>query len=167
MIPVQIWSDTMWLQFVGDTFPEMIFASAWSLMVTFFVQLVGVAEGLVTNNTTPGLVIQATVRTSQVLDILFADLTCLIERTNVGSGVCCLCRATMFADVRQRCLCSLVRIAVLYLHGSFWDSFVFLSAPPESLDTYTSSTRWIVYSPGALFPSLSVSVWSPSLWLRP
>jgi len=61
LIPVQIWSDPVWWQFVGDTLPEMIFASAWSLMVTFFVQLVGIAIGVGTS-TAPGIVIQATVR---------------------------------------------------------------------------------------------------------
>lgn len=61
LIPAQIWSDPMWWQFVGDTLPEMIFASAWTLVVTFFVQLVGVAVGVGTN-TSPGIVIQATVR---------------------------------------------------------------------------------------------------------
>ena len=60
-MPVQIWSWPVWWQFVGDTLPEMIFASAWCLLVTFFVQLVGVATGT-GSNTTPGIVIQATVR---------------------------------------------------------------------------------------------------------
>jgi hypothetical protein len=62
LIPVQIWSDPMWWQFVSDTLPEMVFASAWTLLVTFFVQLVGIATGTGTN-TSPGLVISATVRT--------------------------------------------------------------------------------------------------------
>lgn len=59
-LPVQIWSNPLWWQFVSDSFPEMIFASAWSLLVTFFVQLVGIAMGL-GSSTTPGVVIQATV----------------------------------------------------------------------------------------------------------
>lgn len=63
LIPVQIWSWPIWWQFVGDTLPEMIFASAWTLLVTFFVQLVGVAQGTGTN-TSPGIVIQATVGTA-------------------------------------------------------------------------------------------------------
>jgi hypothetical protein len=63
MIPVEIWIDPMWWQFVGDTLPEMVYASAWTLLVTFFVQLVGVATGTGTN-TTPGLVISVTVRAS-------------------------------------------------------------------------------------------------------
>jgi hypothetical protein len=61
LIPVQIWSWPIWCQFVGDTLPEMIFASAWTLLVTFFVQLVGIATGTGTN-TPPGIVISATVR---------------------------------------------------------------------------------------------------------
>jgi hypothetical protein len=59
-IPIEIWTDPMWWQFVGDTLPEMVFASAWTVLVTFFVQLVGVATGTGTN-TSPGLVISATV----------------------------------------------------------------------------------------------------------
>ena len=55
----------MWWQFVGDTLPEMVFASAWTLLVTFFVQLVGIATGTGTN-TSPGLVICMTVSASQV-----------------------------------------------------------------------------------------------------
>ena len=60
-IPVQIWSDPIWWQFVSDTLPEMVFASAWTVLVTFFVQLVGIATGSGTN-TSPELVISATVR---------------------------------------------------------------------------------------------------------
>ena len=54
-----IWSDPIWCQFVGDTLPEMIFATAWTLLVTFFVQVVGIATGQGTN-TTPSIVIQLT-----------------------------------------------------------------------------------------------------------
>ena len=61
LIPVQIWSDPIWWQFVSDTLPEMVFASAWTVLVTFFVQLVGIATGTGTN-TSPELVISATVR---------------------------------------------------------------------------------------------------------
>jgi len=59
LIPAQIWSNPLWWQFFGDTLPEMVFASAWTLLVSFFVQLVGIATGTGTN-TTPGVVIQAT-----------------------------------------------------------------------------------------------------------
>ena len=61
LIPVQIWSDPIWWQFVSDTLPEMVFASAWTVLVTFFVQLVGIATGTGTN-TSPELVISTTVR---------------------------------------------------------------------------------------------------------
>ena len=60
LIPIQIWSEPLWWQFVGDTLPEMVFAAAWTLLVTFFVQLVGIATGTRTN-TSPGIVISATV----------------------------------------------------------------------------------------------------------
>lgn len=59
LMPVQIWSDPVWWQFVGDTLPEMIFASAWTLLVSFFVQLVGIAMGVGSSHS-PGIVIQAT-----------------------------------------------------------------------------------------------------------
>lgn len=60
LIPIQIWSDPLWWQFVGDTLPEMVFASAWTLLVTFFVQVVGIATGSGTD-TSPSIVISATV----------------------------------------------------------------------------------------------------------
>lgn len=59
MIPVQMWSNPLWAQFVGDTLPQMTFASAWTLLVSFFVQLVGVAMGTGTSAST-GMVIQIT-----------------------------------------------------------------------------------------------------------
>lgn len=49
----------MWWQFVGDSMPEMVFATAWSLLVTFFVQLVGIASGSGGTDTSPSLVMQA------------------------------------------------------------------------------------------------------------
>ena len=52
MIPVQMWSNPLWAQFVADTLPEMAFASAWTLLVSFFVQLVGVALGMGTVTST-------------------------------------------------------------------------------------------------------------------
>ena len=59
MIPVQLWSDPLWAQFVADTLPDMAFASAWTLLVSFFVQLVGIAAGT-GNTTSTGMVIQMT-----------------------------------------------------------------------------------------------------------
>ena len=61
-LPVQALSDPIWWQFVSDTLPEMIFASAWLVLVTFVVQLVGIAMGTGTS-TLPGMVISLTVRT--------------------------------------------------------------------------------------------------------
>jgi hypothetical protein len=58
-MPIMIWSNPQWYQFVGDTLPEMVFASAWTLLVTFLVQIVGIASGTGTN-ASPGIVIQAT-----------------------------------------------------------------------------------------------------------
>ena len=48
---------------MSDTFPEMVFASAWTVLVTFFVQLVGIAAGTSTGTkTSPEFVISTTVR---------------------------------------------------------------------------------------------------------
>lgn len=58
-IPVMIWSDPVWCQFVGDTLPEMIFATAWTMLVTFFVQVVAIATGT-GSNTSPSIVISMT-----------------------------------------------------------------------------------------------------------
>jgi hypothetical protein len=66
VMPLQIWADPPWYQFVSDTLPEMIFASAWTLLVTFFIQLVSIATGTGTN-TSPGIVIQATVGGRNIL----------------------------------------------------------------------------------------------------
>eukprot|EP00535_Pseudo-nitzschia_heimii_P005287 CAMPEP_0197178030 /NCGR_PEP_ID=MMETSP1423-20130617/3419_1 /TAXON_ID=476441 /ORGANISM="Pseudo-nitzschia heimii, Strain UNC1101" /LENGTH=562 /DNA_ID=CAMNT_0042627675 /DNA_START=164 /DNA_END=1852 /DNA_ORIENTATION=+ len=46
-IPIQVYSDPLWLQLIADTFPVMAFASAWTWLVCFFVQLVGVALGTI------------------------------------------------------------------------------------------------------------------------
>jgi hypothetical protein len=52
-----MWSDPLGAQFVADTLPEMTFASAWTLLVCFFVQLVGVALGTGTSTSPTGMVI--------------------------------------------------------------------------------------------------------------
>jgi hypothetical protein len=44
-MPIQIWVNPFWCQLIADTLPEMAFASAWTLLVSFFVELVGVASG--------------------------------------------------------------------------------------------------------------------------
>lgn len=59
MIPVQLWSNPLWAQFLADTLPSMVFASAWTLLASFFVQVVGVAMGTGTD-ASPGLVMQIT-----------------------------------------------------------------------------------------------------------
>lgn len=47
----------MWWQFVADSLPEMVFASAWTLLVAFIVQLVGIATGTGADSS-PSMVIQ-------------------------------------------------------------------------------------------------------------
>jgi len=45
MIPLQLLSPHSWIQLLSETFPEVAFISAWMLLVSFFVQLVAVAQG--------------------------------------------------------------------------------------------------------------------------
>eukprot|EP00536_Pseudo-nitzschia_multiseries_P009598 jgi/Psemu1/306651/fgenesh1_kg.271_\ len=52
-IPIQVYSDPLWVQLIADTFPVMTYATAWTWLVSFFVQLVGVALGS-TNNIVGG-----------------------------------------------------------------------------------------------------------------
>lgn len=77
LMPVQIWSDPMWLQFVGDTLPEILFASAWTLLVTFFVQLHGILAGTHTDPT-PGFVIQVMV--CETVERIVVSHCCYIHR---------------------------------------------------------------------------------------
>jgi hypothetical protein len=58
-LPIQIYSNPLWAQLIADTLPVMAYASAWTMLVSFFVRLVGVALGSGTS-TTPGTVIQIT-----------------------------------------------------------------------------------------------------------
>lgn len=46
LLPVEAWAAPTWYQFAADTFPYMTFASAWALLVSFFVQLVETASGM-------------------------------------------------------------------------------------------------------------------------
>jgi hypothetical protein len=83
-----MWSNPLWAQIVADTLPEMAFASAWTLLVSFFVQLVGVALGTGTFTST-GMVIQMTAYIVYVISIatyfwnplasvlLYAPLCCI------------------------------------------------------------------------------------------
>jgi len=45
LIPMEGMVGSEYLKFVAKTFPEMTFASAWTLLVSFLVQLVGTASG--------------------------------------------------------------------------------------------------------------------------
>jgi len=56
-MPVEGWVESNYWQFLADTLPEICFASAWSLLVSFFVQLVGNASGS-GSFTKPGIVMQ-------------------------------------------------------------------------------------------------------------
>jgi hypothetical protein len=95
-IPIQIWSDPVWCQFFADTLPEMVFASAWTTLVSFWVQLVGLAAGVGTN-TSPSIVIQATAYVvycvllvtqvwNAVATVLLYALLCCIYAALFGTG---------------------------------------------------------------------------------
>jgi uncharacterized membrane protein YgcG len=57
MIPAQIYSVPIWAQLIADTLPTMVYASAWTFLVAFFVRLLRLALGSGTS-TTSGTVIQ-------------------------------------------------------------------------------------------------------------
>jgi len=108
MIPIQIWSDPLWWQFVGDTFPEMLFASAWTTLVQFIVQLVGVAIGTGTN-TTPGIVIQTTAYVVYVI-LIVTQVWNHVATVLLYALMCCI-YAALLGTVSYYCpkLISLLR----------------------------------------------------------
>jgi len=97
MIPVQVWSEPIWVQFAADTLPDMAFASAWTLLASFFVQLVAVATGTGTS-TSPGWVIQITAYSvyivlmvayfwNPVVSVLLYALLCCIYAALFGTTI--------------------------------------------------------------------------------
>ena len=92
-IPIMIWSDPVWCQFVGDTLPEMIFATAWTLLVTFFVQVVGIATGTGTN-TTPSIVIQLTAYVVY-LGLILLELVNSVASVLLYALLCCIYAALL------------------------------------------------------------------------
>jgi len=59
-IPIENYSDGQMIQLVAETLPQLMFASAWALLVAFFVNLVGTASGGVSSNK-PSLLIHIAV----------------------------------------------------------------------------------------------------------
>jgi hypothetical protein len=72
MFPVELLVSSFYWQLIAETFPEMTFASAWTLLVAFFVQLVGTAAGT-GSYTRPGIVIQM-VAYGIYLILVFTDI---------------------------------------------------------------------------------------------
>ena len=111
-----IYSDPLIWQFVGDTFPEMIFACAWTLLVGFFVQLVGIVTGGVTS-TTPGLVMLVSALS------VYACLVMLQLRNSVASvlmyALLCCIYAALLGTVIYFCprLVSLLKPSLQQQHG--------------------------------------------------
>ena len=143
----------MWCQFFGDTFPEMIFASAWSMLVTFFIQLVGIALGTGTN-TSPGIVIQATVSAVIIIIIIAWHVICSIKCQKyhfihltihclfIGSiGLCCLFALGLHTTLQQCCICFALCIAVLHIRRLVWYGHILLSTTRGAV-TAKSGTAW-------------------------
>ena len=99
-MPIMIWTHPLWLQFVGDTLPEMIFCTAWTLMVMFFVQLVGSAAGTF-SGTEASFVIQATAY------IVYSGLIVLELFNSVASvllyALLCCIYAALFGAIAYLC----------------------------------------------------------------
>lgn len=132
-MPIQIWSEPIAWQFIGDTFPEMVFASAWTMLVSFFVQLVGLATGTGTN-TSPGIVIQFTAYIvymilvllqlwNNVATLLLYALMCCIYSALFGICVYFLPRltsllySTLYGGLAIRLgLCTMVCIGLFLTH---------------------------------------------------
>jgi hypothetical protein len=114
VMPIQIWSDPISWQFIGDTLPEMIFASAWTMLVSFFVQLVGLATGTGTN-TSPGIVIQCTAY------IVYLILILLQEWNNVATLLLYSLMCCIYSALFGICVYFLPRLVTMLhssLHGS-------------------------------------------------
>jgi hypothetical protein len=101
---MQIWPDPIWWQFFGDTFPEMIFASAWTTLAGFFVQLVSLADnasGSAQANASPGIVIQATA------SVVYTVLICLLVWNAIASillyALLCCIYAALFGTAIYYC----------------------------------------------------------------
>ena len=58
------------IQLVAETLPQLTFASAWALLVAFFVQLVGTASGAVSSNK-PSLVIHIAVSLMYIILVVW------------------------------------------------------------------------------------------------
>ncbi|CAB9528528.1 expressed unknown protein [Seminavis robusta] len=106
LMPVQIWANPLVWQFVSDTLPEMIFASAWTLLVSFFVQLVGVASGSGTS-TSPGTVIQITAY------IVYLLLVGLFFVNNVASVLLYALLCCIYAALFGTCVYFCPRLLIL------------------------------------------------------
>jgi hypothetical protein len=96
LMPVQIWAYPIWWQFVSDSLPEMIFASSWTLLVSFFVQLVGLAGGSGTIDT-PVIVIQATAYVTYIL-LITLQIWNKIATILLYALLCCI-YAALFGTV--------------------------------------------------------------------
>jgi hypothetical protein len=163
-MPVQIWSNPLWFQFVGDTLPEMIYASAWTLLVSFFVQLVGIATGTGTD-TSPGIVIQATAYVvyiiligtqiwNSVASILLYALLCCIYAALFGTVVYFCPRFLALLQpslVRHRGLAARLSVCTLLCIGVFGAHTVGFArkvvAPPKEV------YWWWTYGALELIPS--------------
>lgn len=166
MIPVQTWSQPLWAQFIADTLPEMTFASAWTLLVSFFVQLVGVAMGT-GSSAIPGLVIQVTAYIiyaiilgtfiwNPVASVLLYTVLCCIYAVLFGTALYFCSRLILLlkASLRQQqsgLAIRLITCSVLCVSVFAARTFGFarkVIAPPEQV------SWWWQYGALELFPSI-------------
>lgn len=96
-IPIQNKCDGQMIQLVAETLPQLMFASAWALLVAFFVNLVGTASGGVSSNK-PSLLIHIAVYLMYTIiviwywwndaaAVLLYALLCIIYATLFGTLV--------------------------------------------------------------------------------
>jgi hypothetical protein len=151
VMPIQIWSDPISWQFIGDTLPEMIFASAWTMLVSFFVQLVGLATGTGTN-TSPGIVIQCTAY------IVYSILILLQEWNNVATLLLYSLMCCIYSALFGICVYFLPRLVTLLrsaLHGGLAIRLGVCTIVCISLFlAHTIGYGWLELVPSILFLSM-------------
>jgi len=163
MMPVQIWSEPIYWQFFCDTLPEMIFASAWTVQVVFFVQLVGIALGTGIN-TVPGIVIQTTayiiyvilISLNSVASVLLYAFFCCIYAALFGTSIFFLPRLLLIlrpitmshSGMAIRLLvCTVLCICLFGAHIIWYAQLVV--APPHRV------YWWYIYGALELFPAIA------------
>jgi hypothetical protein len=87
-LPISMYCDGEMIQLVADTLPQLTFASAWALLVAFFVQLVGTATGTMASPHPSLLIHVACYITYVILVVVYwwNDAAAVL----LEAGLCCL-----------------------------------------------------------------------------